>query len=191
MDIQELRSGSIPVSEREEKSLGVLQLLLQITPRNAPLSLTGEDSVVLVSIDFEYFPYKEISSRINEIGISTFDTRDLSRPLSDLRELIHSEYHVYRTYKYSWRKFLFDESKRIVPDDMRKLLEDNIFLKDANGKTRRTVLVGHNLYGELDLIQSIGIDLVSRRSSSGFLGVLDTQDLGMYFPHRCFCWTRH
>jgi len=186
MDIRQLPSGILSVSEREEKSLGLLQSLLQLTPRNAPLSLTGDDSVVFVAIDFEFFPSKAmpITDRLNEIGISTFDTRDLSG--AGLQGSIRSQYHIYRSFKHTWRKFLFDESKRIVPKDMRMLLEDNIFVKDANGKARRTVLVGHGLHGaELELMESLGIDLVDTRSSSGFLGVLDTLDLGMNSQHLC------
>jgi hypothetical protein len=85
MDIDELRA--MHIWQRETASLTCLRTLLQCTARDEPLTVTGEDSIIFVVIDFEFngrVKNRMNTTNIKQIGISTFDTRDLARPLSDL-----------------------------------------------------------------------------------------------------------
>lgn len=153
MGIEDLWHGTMPDSERRGKNLRFLQTLLQLTPRKAPVPLKSQDSVVFVSIDFEFGSFhKSHPTKIYEIGISIFDSRDLCGPPSDSRGFIHSQNHNWHRNK---RNFLFSISKRTFPSEMRKLLEENIFLNDADGEPRRKVLVGHGLYSELELMRGM------------------------------------
>lgn len=68
---------------------------------------------------------------------------------------------------------------------MRKVLERNIFIKDADGEPRKFVLVGHGILTEIGLMQGIKVNL---QDAQGFLGVLDTMYIGknvLIYPFSC------
>lgn len=115
MDFELLRRRAMTDGERERKSPECLQTLLQLTPRKAPVTLTDRDSVLFISIDFEYSCDKHLSRKVEEIGISTLDTRDLCRPLSEAPRSLHSINRSWRHMNPDFRKFLFGESKTVWP----------------------------------------------------------------------------
>jgi hypothetical protein len=190
MDIEELRA--MHIWQRESESLTCLRNLLQCTARDEPLSLTGETSAIFVAIDFEYdtkIINGTTTSKTKQIGISTFDTNDLSRPLSDLQGVIKSQNHRWAK-SHGSDKYLFGESKRVFPHEMRGLLEENILVKDDAGQLRRIVLVTHDTR-ELKLMKEIGFDPSEKKHS--LLGYLDATLLGGYLffaPLRYFAYLK-
>jgi hypothetical protein len=139
---------------------------------------TADVSIIFVSTDIE--PNGDDDKRsgrpIREIGICTLDTRHLSQTSIEPHTILS-------TQNYQWkdgpnqmlsRKFLFGESKRIVPEDMRALLERAFRITDENGEARRIIVVGHGIKNELCSMKAIGIDLTNRIEFPSIVGMLDT-----------------
>jgi hypothetical protein len=182
MDIDELRT--MHIWQREAHSLTCLRTLLQCTARDEPISLIREDPIIFVVIDFE-FDSKLVNgistSKITQIGISTLDTGDLSRPLSDLHGVVKTQNHRWASGKGN--RYLVGESKRFLPREMRGLLEDNIMVKDDAGQLRKIVLVTHGTR-DLDLMKEIGFHPLDKKY--GLLSHLDVALLSVYLSFSLF-----
>lgn len=140
--------------------------------------------VVFVALDFEGpLPHKPF-----EIGIATLDTRDLmstgKSPSLLPAEIIKSRHFAmgYRRNRHkSHPKFLFGETEYLKPNSVNtrsSVLMESLFIRDeqpnhcAPNSFRNIVLVGHQLYIELDTMSSLGI----RAEAFGHVvGMLDTE----------------
>ena len=187
MDIENLKRANQHVTVRLEESLDRLMTLFDLKEKPAGTDVVVVvvvEDIVFVAIHCNYATSANNGS-ITEIGISTLDTRKLSLPLSLLQgkeSLRVIESNNYRQSSQKSVKFLFGTSGSYRRENMRTLLEEKIFVKDAGGSPRRVVLVGHDLPRALSMMKMLGIDILEKRESSRFLGVLDTATLGTYSP---------
>ena len=118
------RSYQQQIGDREERALVMLKATQSIKLlRDILLPEQPSTQVVFISLDFEF--HTSDAKRIQEIGIATLDTRDLFAPQSSLHV-------IFPTQDLRWGKgskkhcFLFGETKRIFPFEMKECLERNI-----------------------------------------------------------------
>ena len=107
--------------------------------------------VVFISLDFEFFTVD--SQKIREIGISTLDIRDLSVQHSELGDVLQTQNLRWSGKRWS---FLFGETKRIFPSEMRECLEKSIRKTDADGQPCKVVVVGHSVKCNLEAMRLSG-----------------------------------
>jgi hypothetical protein len=145
------------------------------------LFLQETTGVTIIAIDFEYRSTKR-GNTIKEIGISTFCTDEWRQFPSTQKSEIHSRCHIMP--KNSPGRFLFGESERMLRRNLLQYLKDTISMKSPAGAPSKVVLVGHQIYAELDIMQEIGINLRDQELYS-IEGILNTstitRELGLPF----------
>jgi hypothetical protein len=135
----------------------------------------SDSSVLFVSIDFENDRSDKRAGRpIREIGVCTFDTRSLSKPETEPPAALSTQNYRWKDYpnQLSHHKFLFGETKKILPDEMPAFFDRTFRTADENGQLRRIILVGHAIGNEIDSMEAIGVDITKYPS---IVGVLDTE----------------
>jgi DNA polymerase III epsilon subunit-like protein len=139
--------------------------------------LEEDRSVVFVSIDFEH----ECTSAgrgvgIREMGIATFDTRDLIHHEKEPHTIIQTG--NYRCQKKRKNGFIFGTPMTVQQIEMGEILKRAIRQYDRNGKLRRVILVAHGVQSELSVMKlCLGIDLTDRDEYPSVVGILDTHEL--------------
>jgi len=122
--------------------------------------------------------------KIREIGISTLDTRDMSLQPSELGSVLQTQNMNWGEGGSKRWSFLFGETKRIFPSEMRECLERSIRKTDAGGRPCKVVVVGHAIGNDLQAMKLIGVDLFDREQFPDILGILDTFKIATYL-HSC------
>ncbi|TVY80601.1 hypothetical protein LSUE1_G005138 [Lachnellula suecica] len=147
----------------------------QDPPGELRLLESGLPDVLFISLDFEFVDHSTSKKGIwelNEIGISTLDTR--------IFDCHSSSTNIIRTQHYrtnlNQRDFLFGTSIDTVQRELLLILRRLFYMQvTPHDEIRNIILVGHNIRSEIHLMKLLGIDL---NDAPSIADILDTQLMG-------------
>lgn len=146
---------------------------------------TTTDPVVFVAIDLGF---NAAGTQINTIGIVTLDTLELGNGCeidTILRTQNYVTKDILRPYHASKsapdpKAFLFGESKRVLPAEIRALFERTFAHFAPENECRKLIVVGHGMHQDLKAMRDIGIDLLDEEKFPSILGILDTERMAYH-----------
>ncbi|KAG4436654.1 hypothetical protein IFR05_007869 [Cadophora sp. M221] len=131
---------------------------------------------IFIAIDFEGYPYP------SELGISKLEREELQSIESNGVEGLkgfHTLHYQCRDIKRkrAHRAFLFGETKNLYLEELPSVLDE--ILRTNSGANDQSsaphiILVGHGMKAELDILESMQIDL---EKAGSVVGILDTKQL--------------
>jgi hypothetical protein len=137
-----------------------------------PNSTTDIIDAIFISLDFEYYDGSKRHKGkfgLKEVGISTFDTRDVLHPGAPPEKIISTSHYQIEKPR---RDFNFGTSEVTISDwivhHFRQLFH---IVDNPDPELRKIVLVGHGIANEIHILRQLGVNL---ELSPVIVGVFDT-----------------